>query len=145
MVDQKDYNAVVEVVIQAPLQKVWDGITKPEIIKQYMHGANVTTDWKPGNAITWDGTWDDKPYQDKGTVLEYEPTKKLKYTHWSPMAGTNDKPENYHVVTYTLSEDGGTTKLILSQGNNPSQEAADSMAKKGWEPMMESLKSFLEK
>jgi uncharacterized protein YndB with AHSA1/START domain len=145
MASQDDYDATVKVNIKAPIGDVWDGITKPALIKQYMHGANVATDWKVGSQITWDGVWDDKPYQDKGKVLEVEPQKTLKYTHWSPMTGTEDKPENYHVVTLTLSEDNSTTKLVLTQNNNPSKEAADAMANKGWQPMIETLKSLLER
>lgn len=45
MANQQDYNAVVKTVIQASPREVWDGITNPEIVKQYMHGANVKTDW----------------------------------------------------------------------------------------------------
>lgn len=145
MANRQDYDASVKILINAPIDDVWDGITKPELIKQYMHGANVTTDWKVGSQITWDGVWDDKPYQDKGKVLDIEPQKTLKYTHWSPMTGTEDKPEHYHVVTFILSEDGSVTKLVLTQNNNPSQEAADTMAKNGWQPMMETLKSLLER
>jgi uncharacterized protein YndB with AHSA1/START domain len=68
-------------------------------VKQYMHGTNLTTDWKVGSAITWQGDWKGRSYVDKGNVLELEPEKRLKYTHWRPMGGSADEPENYHAVT----------------------------------------------
>src|SRR5205807_9908914 len=56
--------------------------------------------------ITWKGEWQGKTYEDKGTVLAVEPNKLLRITHWSPMGGSEDKPENYHTVTYELAERG---------------------------------------
>lgn len=145
MTDNKDYDATVTIEIKASREVTWDALTKPELVKQYMHGATITTDWKVGSPITWHGTWKDKPYEDKGEVLEYEPSKLLRYTHWSPMLGREDKPENYHIITVELSEGSGLTILTLTQSNNPNQEAADAMAKNGWLPMMLSLKALVEK
>ena len=82
--------------------------------------------------------------EDKGTVLAVEPKKLLKTTHWSPMGGSEDKPENYHTVTYELAERGGATILTLKQDNNASQEDADTMAEKNWGPVLEGLKAVAE-
>jgi uncharacterized protein YndB with AHSA1/START domain len=78
-------------------------------------------------------------------VLEIEPEKLLKYTHWSPMGGSADKPENYHTVTCELAESGGKTTLTLTQDNNATQEEADKMAADNWGPMLEGLKEAAEK
>jgi uncharacterized protein YndB with AHSA1/START domain len=77
-------------------------------------------------------------------VLEVEPNKRLKNTHWSPMGGTEDKPENYHTVTYELAEQDGKTTLTLRQDNNASQEEADNMAENNWGPVLEALKAVVE-
>lgn len=144
MIDKK-YDAVVTMDIKASREATWDALTKPELVKQYMHGTTITTNWKVGSPITWRGIWKEKSYEDKGEVLGYVPSKLLRYTYWSPMLGSEDKPENYHIITIELLEDNGLTKLTLAQSNNPSQEAADAMAKNGWLPMMQSLKSLVEK
>ncbi len=138
------FEAVSTVAIHAPKAKVWDALTDPAKVKQYMHGTNLTTDWKVGSPITWDGEWKGKSYVDKGTVLEVDPQKLLKYTHWSPMGGSADKPENYHVVTCELAEAGGTTVLTLTQDNNATEAAADAMAKDNWAPMLEGLRKTAE-
>jgi uncharacterized protein YndB with AHSA1/START domain len=142
--NENTFNAVVNLDINAPISKVWEALTKPELIKQYMHDTNTVTDWQVGSPISWKGEWQGKPYEDKGVILDIEAPKLLKYTHWSPLGGSEDKPENYHTVTYELISAGETTKLTLTQGNNPSQEAADKMAKSAWEPMMQSLKRIAE-
>ena len=73
--------------INAPASKVWDALTKPDQIKQYLFGTDVTTDWKVGSPITYKGEWKGKAYEDKGKVLKVEPGKRLVSTFWSSLAG----------------------------------------------------------
>lgn len=142
--EKKDFNAVASVDIRATIEEVWDALINPQKVKQYLHDTNLNTDWKIGSPITWHGVWDGKAYEDKGTVLAFEPDKLLQMTHWSPLTGTEDNPENYHVVTYALTPSAGGTRLVLTQSNNATQEAADSMAEKGWLPILQKMKSLLE-
>ncbi len=136
--------AETRISIDAPPEAVWDTLTDPEKVKQYMHGTTMQTDWTIGGPITWSGEWKGKSYEDKGTVLVFDPPKELATTHWSPMGGTDDKPENYHTVTYLLAEGDETTTLTLRQDNNPSQEAADEMAAKNWGPVLQGIKEAAE-
>jgi len=141
----RGFEAVNTVTIDASSAEVWDALTNPDKVKQYMHGTHVSSDWKVGSPIRWTGEWKGKPYEDKGQVLEVRPLKLLRYTHWSPMGGGEDKPENYHTVTYELSGDDGRTVLTLTQDNNPTQEEADKMAKDNWGPVLSGLKETAEK
>ncbi len=140
----RGFEAVKTVTIDAPRAKVWDALTNPAKVKKYMHGTNLSTDWKVGSPIAWKGEWKGKSYADKGTVLAFEPPRLLKNTHWSPMGGTPDEPENYHTVTYELAEDGGKTTLTLTQDNNATQDEADKMAQDNWRPMLLGLKETVE-
>lgn len=142
---EETFDARISITIHAPAAKVWDALTEPKLIKQYMHGTQTASDWKVGSPITWTGEWKGKAYQDKGVILAIEPQKLLQNTHWSPMSGSEDKPENYHTLTYTLSEHGDETTLTLTQSNNPTQAAADEMAKNAWEPILKTLKDLVEK
>ena len=139
------FTAEKRITINGSVDAVWDALTKPELVKQYLHGTNMKTDWKVGSPITWSGEWKGKPYEDKGTVLEVKPKTLLKNTHWSPMGGSEDKPENYHTVTYILAEQNGKTLLTLKQDNNATQEEADKMAENNWGPVLEGLKAVVEK
>jgi uncharacterized protein YndB with AHSA1/START domain len=130
--------------VSAPPEVVWRALIDPAMVRQYMHGANMETDWKVGSPITWKGEWQGRTYEDKGSVVAVEPKKLLKVTHWSPMGGTEDKPENYHTVTYEIAEQGEETILTLEQDNNPSQEAANTMAEQNWGPLLEGLKAVAE-
>ena len=141
----RGFDAISTVTIHATRQEVWNALTKPEMVKQYMHGTEMSTDWKEGSPIVWRGEWKGRSYEDKGTVLAVNPQRLLRYTHWSPMGGTEDRPENYHTVTYELAGDDGKTTLTLTQDNNASQEEADKMAKDNWGPVLNGLKEAVEK
>jgi uncharacterized protein YndB with AHSA1/START domain len=140
----QNFVAETRITVHAPAEAVWRALTDPALVKQYMYGTNLETDWKVGSPITWKGEWQGKPYEDKGTVLAVEPRKLLKVTHWSPMGGSEDKPENYHTVIYELAERDGETVLTLKQDNNPTQDAADTMAEKNWGPVLEGIKKVAE-
>ena len=141
----RGFEAVKSVAIDAPRAKVWEALTNPEKVKEYMHDTKLSTDWKEGSPITWKGEWKGKSYEDKGKVLEVVPERLLKNTHWSPMGGSEDKPENYHTVTYELEEQDGKTILTLTQDNNATQQEADKMADDNWGPVLKGLKETAEK
>jgi len=137
------YIAKAETTIHAPVSKVWQALISPEIIKQYMFGTDVISDWKVGSPITYKGEWQGKPFEDKGKILKIEPEKQLVTTHWSPLSGVSDSPENYHTVAYMLSGDDKNTKLTLTQDNNASEEERKD-SEKNWKTMLDSLKKLLE-
>lgn len=139
----KTYLAKVSISIDAPREKVWEALTKPELIKQYLFGTEVTTDWQVGSPITYKGIWEGKVYEDKGVVLENEPGKRLVSTFWSSLSGVPDLPENYQTVRYELASENGGTRLNLTQDNNDSEESAKH-SEQNWKMVLEGLKKLLE-
>ena len=140
----RGFEAVKSLTIDAPRARVWEALTDPAMVGLWLHGTTMSTDWKVGGPITWTGEWKGRPYVDKGTVLAYEPERLLRTTHWSPLGGSEDTPENYHTVTYELAGEGGTTTLTLTQDNNPTQAEADAMAENNWGPVLRVLKETAE-
>jgi uncharacterized protein YndB with AHSA1/START domain len=139
----RDYVATAEIEIDAPVEKVWSALTDPEQIKEYMFGSQVVSNWKQGSPIVWKGEYEGRTYEDKGEIVEIEPARRLKVTHFSPLSGQEDVPENYHTVLYELEERAGTTHLSLTQDNNASEEAAEH-SRATWEKMLASLKQFID-
>ena len=80
---------------------------------------------------------------DKGTILEFEPPRRLVHTHWSDVSGKPDTPDNYHTLVYTLDDRGGSTHLALTQDNN-GDEAEAERASATWATMLGALKAFVE-
>jgi uncharacterized protein YndB with AHSA1/START domain len=130
--------------INAPVAKVWDAFVNPDTIKQDMFGAQATSDWKEGSPITWKGEYEGKSYEDKGVIQKLQPEKLLQYTHYSPLAGKPDTPENYHTVTVALQPQGDKTDVSLSQDNNPDEEARQHTGK-FWQDMLDRVKEIVEK
>src|SRR5581483_31662 len=140
---EKTFTAKATVAIHAPASKVWQALTDPELIKQYLFGSEVITDWKVGSPIIYRGMWQGKPFEDKGKVLQVKPEKLLEVSHWSPLSGVPDTPENYHKVTYELApEDGGTRVTILQDNNASEEERAHS--EQNWNLVLGNLKKLLE-
>ena len=135
--------ASADVDISAPVEQVWAALTEPEEISKYMFGTSVETDWRPGSRITWSGEWEGKAYQDKGEIVEIEPPRRLKVTHFSPLTGQEDRPENYHTLTYDLTEQGGSTHVALTQDNNADESEAE-RASETWTTMLGGLKKSVE-
>jgi uncharacterized protein YndB with AHSA1/START domain len=138
-----DFVASVETDIEASPQRVWDALTDPDEIEKYMFGSHVVTDWKVGSSIVWKGEYEGKKYEDKGKILEFEPGRRLRVTHFSPMSGEEDVPANYHTVTYELEERGDKTHIALTQDNNSSADAAEH-SEANWEQMLSGLKDVVE-
>ena len=135
--------ASASTTIDADKDAVWAALTDPEAIKTYMMGSTVTTDWKPGSPITWEGEMEGRAYQDKGEIIAVDEPNRLELTHFSPLTGQEDVPENYHRLVYSLDGSGGQTELRLTQDNNGDQAEADRNAKT-WGQMLEGIKKYVE-
>jgi uncharacterized protein YndB with AHSA1/START domain len=135
--------ATAECEIDAPPDKVWRALTEPELIKKYMFGSEVKTDWQPGSPITWKGEFEGREYEDKGEIISVDPGRRLEVTHFSPLTGQEDRPENYHRVRYELQQTTGGTSVRLSQDNSSSAEEAEHSAA-NWQMMLDGLKNVVE-
>ena len=112
---ENDYIAKASITLDAPIAKVWSALVTPALIKQYMFGTDVTCDWEEGGPITWEGDFEGKHYKDKGQIIRCESQRVLQYTHFSPITGMPDIPENYHTVTLELGTLGSKTVLTVLQ------------------------------
>jgi uncharacterized protein YndB with AHSA1/START domain len=138
-----EYIAKAKTTIHAPAARVWDALTKPALIKQYLFDTDVISDWKVGSPITYKGEWEGKSFEDKGKILKLEPEKLLRSTHWSPLSGVPDTPENYHTVTYELLEKDGGTEVTISQDNNANEEERVH-SEQNWRTVLDGMKKLLE-
>jgi uncharacterized protein YndB with AHSA1/START domain len=138
------YTAKQSITIAASRDKVWDALTKPELVKQYFFGTTVESTWKKGSPIRFTGEWEGKPYEDKGTIQEIIPGKLLKYSYWSSFSNKPDVPENYANITYRLIDMGGNTEFSVEQDGLDTEEAARH-SEQNWESVMMGLRKLLEK
>jgi len=133
--------AKVSITIRAPIEKVWEHLTRPELVKKYFFGTEIQTDWIPGSPIYWRGTWEGKTYEDKGKVLEFRLHQRISYLYWSSFSGEPDLPESYQTITYELHSEDGNTALTVRQ------DCMDNMkehCEKNWRMVLDGLKKQVE-
>ena len=132
------------VTIHAPVSNVWRALTDPQLIKQYFFGVETFGEWKEGNTILYKGEWQGKKFESKAKVLQLEDQKLLKYSYWSNMSGLPDVPENYHIITYYLENEGGHTVLTMTEENLVNEEMVERSSKL-WDMIFQNLQQLLEK
>src|SRR6478736_4931467 len=106
--------------IHAPVSVVWDVLTNPGLMKQWMAEPEmeltIMTDWKVGNPIVIKGFHHIK-FENKGTVLQVEPHKVLRYNYVSSLSRLPDRPENYIVTEFRLTSIENKTTLTIMLSN----------------------------
>lgn len=130
--------------INAPVNNVWQALTDPAMIKEYLFGTNAVSDWKKGSSITYSGEWEGKKYEDKGEIIDIVPGKLLHTTYFSSMSGKEDKPENYANVIYELTPENGGTTISVTNDNIEEENGRQHM-KENWTKVLEGMKNLLEK
>src|SRR5689334_22747687 len=141
---KNQFKGEASIVIDAPVDDVWDALTNPDQIRKYFFGTEAVSDWKKGSPLYFRGEWEGKKYEDKGTILETKPPELFQYSYWSSMSRIEDKPENYVTVTYRLTEELGKTKVTITQENIPSEEMRKH-SEENWNKVLADLKNLLER
>lgn len=111
------------VVIHAPVAVVWQYLTVPELMKQWMLDTEMTmdimTDWQVGSPIRMQGTLHGIAFENTGMVLHYEPEKLLAYTNLSSLSQLPGKPEDFYTLAFRLTAGVRATTLTLTITNFP--------------------------
>ncbi|MBE9463533.1 SRPBCC domain-containing protein [Dyadobacter subterraneus] len=131
------------IFLNASVSKVWDALTKPELVKLWQYGSELVTTWEVGSTIRFSVAWDGKLFEQWGVILEIRPKELIKYSLFAPRPGLEDKPENYFIMHYILTDENGQVKLeILQEDNRP---GAVQEAPQGEEnPVLKMLKDIVE-
>ncbi|WP_149275094.1 SRPBCC domain-containing protein [Pareuzebyella sediminis] len=130
--------------INATSFKIWEALVKPEIAKEYFFGAEIVTDWKIGSPITFKGEFNGNEYEEKGVLLNVEPSSQLQYSHWSHFDGLPDEPENYRTWTFDITEKNGTTLLTICEDNIPTEKQKN-RSDEFWKEALLKIKRLVEK
>lgn len=130
--------------INATNQKVWDALTRPELVKLWQYGSDLQTSWEVGTDIRFVTKWEDNVFEQWGKVLEIKPNKLIRYSLFAPRPDLEDKPENYFIMNYILTSDNGQTKLeIIQEDNRPGAVQEEPQGEEN--PILQGLKQIAEK
>ena len=134
---------ISKITINATIQKVWDTLTKPDLVKLWQYGSDLQTSWEIGTSIKFRTEWEDKVFEQWGTVLEMRQNELIKYNLFAPRPNLEDKPENYFVMSYVLTTENGQTKLeIIQEDNRPNAVQEEPQGEEN--PILQSLKKIAE-
>ncbi|MCX8143637.1 MAG: SRPBCC domain-containing protein [Bacteroidia bacterium] len=130
--------------INASTSKVWNTLTTPDLIKEWLFGTKVISDWKVGTSILFTGNWQGTDYADKGTILKFDIEKVFQYNYWSGFSGLPDSPENYSMITFELTSKDNGTMLTLTQSNFATETMYEH-SDKNWDAALDIVKNLAEK
>lgn len=139
----------LEIEINASPEQIWDALTNPDKIEEYMFGARCESDWKPGSKADFTVKKDDSEVKVvKGEVIRSQPEQLLEHTLLPVNRDIEDTLENYIVVIYQIhpDEDGPCRLSITQKGfkyvEKGMQRYIDSQ--KGWKVALPILKQVAE-
>lgn len=124
-------DAVSAIFLPVTPARMWDALTNPATIRQYLFGTEAESDWKVGSNITYRGEYGGVSYADKAIIVDLEENRRLVTRYWSSMSGLPDAPENYVGVRYEIEEMDGRCELRVTQEDNKTDAEAE-QRKKDW-------------
>jgi uncharacterized protein YndB with AHSA1/START domain len=138
----KTTDSIVKIV--APRKKVWLALTVPELVKQWQYGSDLLTTWEVGTSIIFRNEWNGQVFEQKGSVLEFLPDSRLKYSLSFPRPDLQGIAEHCFFMTYELSESEGTTSLLVRQEDPRPPPPNDSSGGDEGPDVLSSLKELVE-
>lgn len=132
-----------QITIQATVEKVWDTITNPISVKRWQYGSDLITTWETGSDIKFSTEWEGKIFEQWGKVLDFRPYEWVKYSLFAPRPDLEDKPENYFIMSYFLTNENGNIKLeFIQEDNRPGAVQEEMQGEEN--PVLLSLKHLAE-
>lgn len=113
-----------EVLIRAQPSEVWAALTEPQLMRQWMGEPEmviaVDTTWNVGEPIIISGLHHAR-FRNEGTVLHYEPERRLTYTHLSSLSRLPAVPESFSTFDFVLTQAAAGTTLTLTIRGFPTE------------------------
>ena len=111
-------------------------------LENYSHGDSGLAGKNDGERTSRSGL------ESADDIQAFDVGKRLAFTHWSPLSGMEDKPENYHIVTFDLRPTGSGTEVVLTQTNQNDAEPLTPENRKeytkNWTMVLDGLKKTVE-
>jgi uncharacterized protein YndB with AHSA1/START domain len=132
------------VKILAPAKKVWLALTVPELVKQWQYGSDLLTTWEVGTPVVFRNEWNGQVFEQKGTVVEFLPESRLKYSLFFPRPDLQDIPEHHFFMTYELTESERVTSLLVRQEDPRPSSPSESTGADDGPDVLSCLKELVE-
>jgi uncharacterized protein YndB with AHSA1/START domain len=139
-----------EIVIDAPVTKVWAAITTAEHIGTWFGNAGATIDLRPGGEMTC--TWRDGDVVDTvHAIVEKVDEPHLFAYRWATRPGVRPVQDNSTLVEFTLHPEGASTRLRVVESGFPAVDLPESDLAAlykdhtdGWRMELDELRTYLQ-
>jgi uncharacterized protein YndB with AHSA1/START domain len=135
-----------EVMVDAPIERVWAVVTEPEHVGAWFGDAGAEIDLRPGGEMTM--TWRQHGTV-RATVERVEPPHLFAY-RWARPMGAVPAVGNTTLVEFMLTAEGGRTRLrVVESGFRELDETEEGKAKyaegnvKGWRSELDQLLEYV--
>ena len=129
---------VCSILIDVPVEDVWNEITKTGSIQRPLYNTVLDIDLQPGGRLRYSSP-DRKRVFVAGEVLEVDPPRRLQHTYIFAM-----RPEPPTVVTWELEPVQTGTRVTLTHAGWTSEHTDPHKHEAGWNEILGLLKSELE-
>lgn len=131
-----------DITIHAPIARVWEAITTPHLVRQFLSG-NVVSTWEKGDSIVFVNDWEGVEHRDKGRILDIRPPYLLRIAYLPVLGELEDTPENYQEITWELTSIESITTVTVMH-TNIRDEFFGKRAPELWGEILRGLKSITE-
>lgn len=135
---------IYEIYIAAPLERVWDALLDPEFTRQYFHGTEFVSEFRPGSSYR--NTLPDDRDAVEGVIEEIDPPHRLVMT-WHVLYDAALAAEPPGRVEWRLApanDDGSVTRVTLRHGDLSASPLTWEHVRLGWVEILDSFKTLLE-
>ena len=128
---------VYEIDIDAPAERVWLWLVKPDLTQRYYFGTRVESDWKVGSSVRYRNA--SNAVDVDGELLEFSPPRRLATTFQPRFA---DLPPSRVIWEVAPTEHGSHITLTHEEFDTSSPGAE--MITQAWQPTLDALKQAVE-
>lgn len=134
--------------IAAPTAIVWAALTDPDLMARWMLDSRIEvhSGRRVGSPIVIRGDLHGIPFENRGTILAFEPGRVFQYDYWSTLSFPviPDAPENYSTVRFELHPIEAGTRLALTLGRFV-DDSVPRHARLYWTGTLPTLREFCER
>lgn len=137
-----------DVLIQAPVERVWELLTEAEHVGTWFGDAGAEIDLRPGGAMRFSWT---EHGTSRGRVETVDPPRRFAY-RWAPFGPRDEAepaPGNSTLVEFTLVSEGAATRLRVVETGFASLDMTDEQRAenrdgnvRGWQMELDDLIAY---
>jgi uncharacterized protein YndB with AHSA1/START domain len=127
------------IYIKAPIERVWDALTNPDVTVKYWGSTRIESDWQPRSTIRYVR---DGQVMDEHVILDIQAPTKLVHT-FQPLFG-EFRHEGPSQVSMTLEQGGEVVRLVLVHDHFAPDSKVYPACSQGWPMILSGLKTLME-